>query len=256
MAETAILGPVPPQAIRYRLSVRCEHKELHLLPDAPALTFGRGRTCTLRVARDDLDVSRHAGTIRFDNGLWLVANESTTRPLDIVLEGTAFPLPPRTPHSFSEWAISPSPPDLQIRIYGHYGPYELTVTNHAHRPAPSWDEDVATSGDMDDDSTTDLPEPTRRERLVLAAKFLSLPVPGDATGDRDAANRVNDVLHADQQVTPKAVEDVVGKWRRRLKERLNVLGVDGQCNINVLGRKLLALGVIRQEDAKLLAGGR
>jgi hypothetical protein len=242
---------VAPQVTGYRLSIRFGQKEFCLVPDSPALTFGRGRRCTIRLPSDDLDVSRHAGTIRSDNGLWLVANESTTRPLDIVLDGTAYSLSPRTPDSFSEWAISPSPPDLEVRVYGNYGPYRLTVTNHAYRSSPSSD---APPDHIDDDSTTDLPEPTDRERVLLAAKFLSLPVPGDAIGDRDAAALANGVLPEVAHVTPKALEDVVGKWRRRLQERLNVVGIDGQANINVLGRKLLSLGVIRQEDGKRLGG--
>jgi hypothetical protein len=96
---------------------------------SPALlsfTFGRGTTRTLRFTHDsacgqpDRDVSRCAGTIWWENGLWWVRNDSTTRPFDIITpQGVRIPLLLRSwPDSQVVWV---PPPNLRIKIEGPYG---------------------------------------------------------------------------------------------------------------------------------------
>lgn len=51
-------------------------------------TFGRGKTCTLRLAETDKGVSRVAGCVSFEAGEWRVTNLSTTRPLRVLDEET------------------------------------------------------------------------------------------------------------------------------------------------------------------------
>src|SRR6185312_11327501 len=91
-----------------------------LHPGHPPFTFGRGHDCTLRFGHDsvnggpDLHISRHAGSIRYDKGLWVVCNESESRPFDVIVRGVSNPLPPATPGAYSQWAISP--PGLEIKV--------------------------------------------------------------------------------------------------------------------------------------------
>jgi hypothetical protein len=234
-------------SVGHQLSVRYGAKEFCLSPDGPEFTFGRSRSCTLSLADGDDDVSRRAGTIRWE-GPWLLCNDSTTRIIDVVVRGVTFPL-----SSFSIWAISPSPPDLEIRVYGSYGPYTLLVTNHGPQP-PTEDGGPTGSGPKGgpEDPTATFPDPSVHERRVLAAKFLSQRVPGDSVGDTAAAKIATVANPAGEEVTRKAVEMVVKRWRTLLQCRLHVMDVEGRSNVDTLGRKLLALGVIRQEDRVLL----
>jgi hypothetical protein len=89
------------------------------------------------------------------------------------------------------------------------------------------------------------------ERLLLAAKFLALPTPGDAVGSREAAQYATAARPPGKVVTEKAVDDCVSRSRTKLQE-LGVTGISGRDNINQLGRQLLAWGFLRQEDRKLL----
>jgi hypothetical protein len=88
--------------------------------------------------------------------------------------------------------------------------------------------------------------------LLLAAKFLALPDPGDAVGNREAAGYASAARPHEELVTAKAVEDCVGRWCKKLQEELGVTGINGRDNINQLGRQLLAWGFLRQEDRKQL----
>jgi hypothetical protein len=87
--------------------------------------------------------------------------------------------------------------------------------------------------------------------LLLAAKFLAHPDPGDAVGNREAAEYASAALPHKELVIAKAVEDCVGRWCRRLQE-LGVTGINGRDNINQLGRQLLSWGFVRQEDRSQL----
>jgi hypothetical protein len=100
-------------------------------------------------------------------------------------------------------------------------------------------------------NTVPLREPTNHERSLLAAKFLALPDPGDAVGNREAAEYASTARPHDRPVTERAVEDCVGRWCKKLQE-LGVTGIGGRDNINQLGRQLLAWGLLRQEDRKQL----
>lgn len=102
-----------------------------------------------------------------------------------------------------------------------------------------------------DPSTLPLQPVTEHDRLLLAAKFLALPTPGDAVGNREAAQYATVAGPHDRPTTERAVDNCVGRWCKKLQE-LGVTGISGRDNINQLGRQLLAWGFLRQEDRKLL----
>ncbi|MGH4006562.1 MAG: hypothetical protein ACRDTH_00045 [Pseudonocardiaceae bacterium] len=239
-----------------RLVVRFQGRQVaELCPGDPPFTFGRGDDRTLRFGHGcgdgglDLDISRHVGSIHYDGGLWMVCNDSEDRPFDVIVGGVSNPLPPRSaPDSGSVWAVWP--PGLDIKISAPSGRYVLSISLDAAAPPIV---DPPERGDI----TVPLRKPTGNDRLLLAAKFLALPNPGDAVGNREAAEYASAARPNDEPVTAKAVEDCVGRWRRNL-EGLGVTGIDGRDNINQLGRQLLAWGFLRKEDRKLLHpyGGR
>ncbi len=225
-----------------------------LRPGNPAFTFGRGGDRTLRFGHDsinsgpDLHISRNVGSIRYGGGLWVVCNDSHSRPFDVIVRGVSNPLPPRTAvDSHSRWAVSP--PGLEIRVGAPSGRYLLSASIVDPRPP------VVDFPGHNDPSTRPLREPTSHERLLLAAKFLALPDPGEAVGNREAAQYACDARPHDRPVTERAVEDCVGRWCRKLQE-LGVTGISGRDNINQLGRQLLAWGFLRQEDRTQLRPAR
>lgn len=192
----------------------------------------------------DLNISRHAGSIRWDDGLWVVCNDSATRPFDVIVRGVAIPLPPRSaPESRSVWAIGP--PGLEIHIVGPTARYLISISVDGDRPP------VLDQPEDGDQSTRPVRKPTDRERLLLAAKFLALSAPGDAVGNREAAQYASAARPSDAPITERTVDNCAGRWCRRLQD-CGATGISGRENINQLGRQLLAWGVLRQEDRELL----
>lgn len=246
-------GPGSPNALQVLLDgapVRV------LSPGTEPCLFGRGMECDLRIGHRgpvgaDRNVSRIAGSIRWD-GRWSVHNESGSRPFDIIVRGMVIPLPPRITPEPSVWAVSP--PGLEVHLVTPTSEHLIGLElpdpqGTVGRTAPAYP-------DFDGPSTFPLSEPSRHERLLLAAKFLSGPLPGDAIGNSEAAELVNRVRpERTRPVTARAVEDVARRWRDRL-EALGVTGIDGRENINHLGRQLLAYGFIRQENKALLRRSR
>jgi hypothetical protein len=240
-----------PRRLPSGLVVRFQGRRVTLLsPGDPTFTFGRGRDRTLRFGHDvvaggpDLDIPRHVGSIRCNDGRWVLCNDSKTRPFDVIVRGVPNPLPPRSsPDSRSEWAVSP--PGLETRVVAPSGRYLLSISIDDPRPPIT---DQPGGGDP---STLPLQELTDHDRLLLAAKFLALPTPGDAVGNREAAQYATAARPHHRPATERAVDNCVGRWCRKLQE-LGVTGISGRDNINQLGHQLLAWGFLRQEDRKLL----
>jgi hypothetical protein len=233
------------------LVVRFDGHEIELHPGAPPFTFGRGPDRALRFGHNsaggagDRDISRNVGSIRWVDGRWVVYNDSETRPFDVIVRGVANPLPPRSsPDSHSEWAVSP--PGLDIRVGAPSGRYLLSITTNGPRTlAVVQPEGGDTTFPVPTDKITD------HDRLLLAAKFLALPTPGEAIGNREAAEYASAATPRARPVTEKAVENCVAKWCRELEGR-GVTEIGGRENINNLGRQLLAWGFLRQEDGRRL----
>lgn len=109
------------------------------------------------------------------------------------------PLPPRSgPDAGSVWVIGP--PGVEARIVTPTGTFLLgMVLGRPSEAAPA--DDPSRSGP----STLSLREPSYHDRQLLASKFLSRPRPGDAVGNKEAADRANRVRPSEaRNVTVKA----------------------------------------------------
>jgi len=221
-----------------------------LSPGSRPYLFGRGSQCDLRIGHHgagggDRNISRTAGSIRWEDGLWLVRNDSDSRPFDIIVRDFVIPLPPQfVLDAPSVWAIGP--PGVEVRIVTPTSAFLLGIVLGRPGQVVPPDESSETGP-----STFSLDEPSQHDRQLLAAKFLTQPRPGDAVGNMEAAYRVNQARSPnDRIVTDKAVEDSVSRWKEKLRQ-LGVDGIDGRENVNHLGRQLLAYGFLRQEDREL-----
>lgn len=205
----------------------------------PPFTFGRGSGCCLRLGgrgqNGDRHISRTAGSLHWQDGLWTVQNDGS-RAFDI-LDPVVVPWPPG-----AIWAIGPD--GVELKINSPIRPYVIHLQPAGPPPGARFDPSEPLS-DIDP-STFPLPSPSPHDRMLLAAKFLSRRRPGVAIGNRKAADRANAVGRT--HVTPKAVEDAVRNWKERL-QAIGVSGIEGRENVNQLGFSLLAYGVIRQEYA-------
>jgi hypothetical protein len=66
-----------------------------MVAEADQLTFGRSRDCTICLDAEDSAISRLAGTLTLDAGVWWLTNASMTRPFAVVDElGFRSLLPP------------------------------------------------------------------------------------------------------------------------------------------------------------------
>jgi len=65
------------------------------LTEGRELTFGRSRQATLCLDPSDLGISRFAGSLKVESGVWWLVNRSTVRPLEVVDDvGIRTVLPP------------------------------------------------------------------------------------------------------------------------------------------------------------------
>jgi hypothetical protein len=65
------------------------------LDEGDELTFGRSQQARLCLDPTDLGISRHAGSLKFESGVWWLVNRSTVRPLEVVDDvGIRTVLPP------------------------------------------------------------------------------------------------------------------------------------------------------------------
>ncbi len=242
---------VPPER-QSGLSVRFEGRIVATLrPGRPPFTFGRAEDRSLTIGETEPDgtpsrhVSRHAGSIRWADGLWLVCNDSKTRPFDVLVGGVANPVHPRTSRdSRSVWAVGPR--GVKIQVADPWRVYVLELL-------PEREVDLTDPDPDDGDGTTHpLRQLNERERLLLAAKFLALPEPGEAVGNREAAEYATATLEPGAQpVTEAMISGVVYRWTQELTSR-GVQGVGGTGGIHNVGRQLLAWGVLNQGDRTLL----
>lgn len=218
-----------------------------LPPGDDRFTFGRSPEGPMHlhvgpsVGRADRAVSRTAGVLRCRAGQWVLRNASESRPFVLVVLTHRIPMPPATVARSCEWPIGLA--GIVVELPASTGTYEIELRPE---PAPStldaWSVDAAGGSTLEP-----IPHPTAHQRQVLAAKFLSRRRPGAAVGDERAAERLNRVRGPGSQVTAKAVENVVARYRRILQGLL-LPDVGGRNNVDHLGLYLLAFAVLSEED--------
>ena len=107
-----------------------------LHPGSPGFTFGRGGDRTLRFGHDsvnggpDLHISRNVGSIQYGGGLWVVCNDSDSRPFDVIVRGVSNPLPP-VPR--------------RTRIHGGRSAHPAWASESAHPPAAIYCRSLSTT---------------------------------------------------------------------------------------------------------------
>jgi hypothetical protein len=119
-----LLAPLA-TTVRFRENVY----ELSTANVSGEFSFGRATSCTVCLDRNDLGISRVAGSIEADGGTWWVINRSTTRPL-AVIDGLGFRsvLPPGR-----RYAVEGR---VRVVVDGSYGSHELDVSGPV-RVAPA-----------------------------------------------------------------------------------------------------------------------
>lgn len=102
------------------------------LQPGEAFTFGRDRTiCTVCLGGDPLDqgISRLAGSISHENGLWWILNRSTTRSLHVVDVETGIAIP--LPVARESWPPSRHPvdrPNVTVLVTGEVLTHAISVS--------------------------------------------------------------------------------------------------------------------------------
>lgn len=223
-----------------------------LVPGGAVFTFGRSRPGDTHLhvgppaGRDDCNVSRIAGSVRWDAGRWTLRNESETRPFVVVVHAHRIPMPPATARRSGDWPIGPDGVLVELPTPTHVYEIELCPIT----PPGADDPDDAELPEVSGPSTgRALPLATSHHRRLLAAKFLSRRRPGLAIGDELAAERARRAHPEEEKdTTARAVMNAVGVWRTRLQDDVGMPHVAGRNNIDNLGACLLAARVITEDD--------
>ena len=213
-------------------------------PDVP-FTFGRDRAvCTVCLGLDPLDagISRLAGSIAYDNGLWWITNRSSTRSLHVVDLDTGIAVP--LPVVRDNWPAPRHPVDrrrLAVLVVGEVLTHAISVTASGEGlPLPEEIPEL-----VDPIRTRNLlPRLTdkRREALVAMVEGYLVPFPHYRPEPRtyeEAASR----LGLPQTTVRKRIENV-----RLLLVEAGVPGLEGGDARRNLAEWLLVNRLITADD--------
>lgn len=99
-----------------RLKIKVGQQNFELDPGQP-FTFGRDASCIVCLDPTDQGISRIAGSIGYESGIWWIVNRSTKRTLHVVGDlGITVPVPVATPSGVSRRAVDQ--PDLTVLVVG------------------------------------------------------------------------------------------------------------------------------------------
>jgi hypothetical protein len=203
-----------------------------------SLTFGRSERCTLCLRPRDEGISRWAGSLQCESGTWWLANESDSRPFDVVDDlGFSHPIAPGARFAIDRGTV-------EIVLTGVIHRYCVTVT-HAGEPERAVGHWTPTG------SVTVGPHEvliTERERLALVAVFAGYLEPFPArTNLPSTYRRAGDRLGVPADTVRKRVEHV----RAKLTEA-GVPDLWGPHALEHLAKWLKVTGVIAADDLRLL----
>lgn len=150
--------------------VEVQGASFQLRPDGQPFTFGRDRdACTACLGAEPLDrgISRLAGAVYLDRGLWWIANRSNSRALHVVDVDTGIAVP--LPVVRRNWGGNRHPvdrPRLSVLVVGEVMTHALAVT----ATGDDFPEPEALPELVDPIRTTRLlPNLTDKQRAALAA---------------------------------------------------------------------------------------
>jgi hypothetical protein len=212
----------------------------YVLDGREQFTFGRDRSCTVCLATDDAGVSRTAGRIAAEDGVWSVTNLSRKRPLHIVdSHGFVVPLPVAK----SGWPASRravDQPRLTVLVAGDEWTYALTLNvddTVREEDVPPLRDPVTTRTPML--QLTD----KRREVLVALARGYLRPYPHYDPRPK-GYDEIADLLGLTHSQVARRIEDV-----RELLAADGVEGLDGaRDSRRALCEWLLAMRLITPGD--------
>lgn len=219
-------------------------------------TFGRAASSTAALPADDLGVSRHAGSLRFEHDCWWVRNDSRSSLLYLSGDlGFRVDLPPGLRVPLQQWHV-------KIRLKGTRGDYSLRLRLPDLDEVPDLPEGAA--GDEEDEaagagdvttapanvvtSTHRPPRLSDDDRLVLAARFEEYltwrhagdPAPRSAA---EAAERIGWQPHT----VIKRCENIRNRYIRS-----GAPGLRGPRALEELIRLLVSTGALTADDLRRL----
>ncbi|MGH3824487.1 MAG: hypothetical protein ACRDRA_16885, partial [Pseudonocardiaceae bacterium] len=197
----------------------------------------------------DESISKTVCEIAFQDGLWGIRCLSTSHPIQLIERDREETLPVcADPDLVTRRVLVP--PGALVSIPSPHEQYHLRITIDNPRTEPRLTPPLPKDGNP---TTSRMPEPTRRDRLILAAKFLYHNIPVDAVGDAKAAEIANAALARlgpkAESVTCDEIEKRVYHWRNLLKSR-GVEYISGQQRTNDVGTQLLAWSVLAPSDLR------
>jgi hypothetical protein len=210
----------------------------HALDPAAPFTFGRAEDCALCLDVADMAISRRAGVIEFVEGIWWLANRSTTRPFAVIDDlGLRKALGPgqRIPVEEPLWVVVDGTRSHRLRV---------TVDRVEMLSIPTAAPGVPTvGGDRVLVSAAD-----RLAMTALFAEYLENPPRSDPLPKtyRAAAARLG---------WPRTT---VAKRIEHLRERLDKAGVPNMTGVNALANLAeyaLAQRLVSKDDLRRMRGG-
>lgn len=196
------------------------HNQSFVLEPGDQFTFGRDASCTVCLDPTDTGISRRAGSISYDGGIWWIFNRSMKRTIHVVGDaGVTVPVPVATPSEHSSRAVDQT--KLCVMVVG-------SVYRHAiYLSAPA----IAAPGTISAPSnqvTTVSPHVKmtvgQREALVAMVSGYLRPYP---RYDPHPLTYQEVVDMLGNGVTKKAVINRVAAFKEHLLENVDVSGLTG-----------------------------
>jgi hypothetical protein len=216
-----------------------------------AVTFGRGKECTIKLPERDRGLSRSAGSLDFHDGCWWLHNDSSSAVLYLSGDrGFRTDLPPGMQVPVQQW-------HAKVRLQGVWDSYTLRLRLPDLDDPPGQDGDPADARQAPAAPGTGehLITSSRRraplsevDRMVLAARFeqyLSWGHVGPASprSAKDAAERIRWQPHA----VAKRCENIRSRYAR-----LGVPGLRGPHALEELALLLISTRELTARDLRRL----